>query len=91
VEGVGVSAIFDREHVETLGGFGGGVDASIPQCLVQSADVASFNIASGSVIEVPNFGEAPFGSPSFWGGNTFTVRNVRHDGTGMAVLVLELT
>lgn len=81
--GVGVPAIFDRDHIETMGGFGGGIDASVPVLLMQTADVIARGIAFGSEVTLP--------ASSPWGAATCTVRNVRPDGTGLSMLLLELT
>jgi hypothetical protein len=85
-----VSAIFDREHIEAMGGFGGGIDASVPVALVRSVDVTANAIGVGTTVRLPNQGETWFGNPAWWGGMNFTVRSVRHDGTGMCALVLEV-
>lgn len=89
VGAVSVSAIFDREYVEGMGGFGGGADSSIPVCVMRSTDVTANQIAAGNVIRLPQSAQSWFGNPAFGGSTSYTVRSVRHDGTGMCVLGLE--
>lgn len=84
------TAIFDREAVQLLGGYGGGIDASQPMLMCRTVDVVANAVREGSTLTLPSSGEASFADPTWWGGSQFTVRAVRPDGQGMTALVLEV-
>lgn len=72
-----VGVIHDREFIEAMPGYAGGVDASQPVCAMLSTDVAAHAIAAGTEVQLPP------------GGPEFTVRSVRPDSGGLTVLVLQ--
>lgn len=76
VGGVSVSVIFDRAHVEAMGGFGGGIDATQPTALLKTSDVTAQSIARNTAIVID--------------GTTYYVQSLQPDGTGMTLLVLSL-
>lgn len=71
-----VSVIFDREHVEAMGGFGGGIDATQPTALLKTSDVTARSIARNTAIVIS--------------GTTYYVQSLRPDGTGLTLLALSL-
>lgn len=71
-----LSVIFDRAHIEALGGYGGGIDATAPAALLKTSDVAANSIARNSTLVIA--------------GTTYYVQRAQPDGTGLTLLVLSL-
>lgn len=78
--------IFDRAHIEAMGGT---ISGTGPIALARSADVAALQLAEGGTLRVPSAGQASWGSQNFFGGGPFTVRDLQPDGTGLTLLILE--
>lgn len=74
--GAAVTVIFDRAHVETLGGV---ISGTQPVALVASADVSAWVPNSTTVVI----------SGAASGNGTYTVRDIQPDGTGLSTLILE--
>lgn len=71
-----VNVIFDREYVQAMGGYGGGVDSTQPTCLMKTSDVTARNIQFNTGIIIS--------------GTTYYVQSLQPDGTGLTRLVLTL-
>jgi hypothetical protein len=71
--GAAVTVIFDRAHIQAMGGE---ISGTGPIALAVSADVAAF---------------VPHTTTLSIAGNTYTLRDMQPDGTGMTLLVLELS
>lgn len=71
--GADITVIFDRAHIETMGG---DISGTKPLALAVSADVATF-VCNTTTLTIA--------------GNTYTLRDMHPDGTGMTLLVLEDT
>lgn len=87
-DGETMPVIFDRAHIEAMGG-AGGIDGTQPIALARSYEVAAHHVAAGTHIRIPQSGQAAWGSQEWFGGTRFTVRSLEPDGTGLTVLVLE--
>lgn len=71
-----VPVIFDREHVDTMGAFAGGIDATSPSALMKTADVAANSVARNTVLVI--------------GGTTYYAQRQMPDGTGLTRVMLSL-